>query len=90
MAMITGTQLMMAGTAITTIFFWVNPCYYAWGKIKFWTQAYSIYTALSIGLAWFFIPEWGFFGWSWIYSLGQTIFTVIMVSCLEFSVRRSS
>lgn len=81
--MIKGTQIMILATAIRTWFYWLNPCYYALGKIKLWTKGYSIYTACTLGLSWLVIPQAGFYGWSYIFSFSTIGFIVCMLWFLK-------
>jgi O-antigen/teichoic acid export membrane protein len=79
-AMVLGAQVMMAGAAVSAVFFWVHSSFYALGKIGPWTKAYSLYTALVIGLAWFCIARWGFTGLAGLVALGKVLFTLLMVA----------
>jgi O-antigen/teichoic acid export membrane protein len=80
--MVLGAQVMMAGAAISALFFWLSSAYYAFGKIRAWTKAYVIYTALVIGLASLCIQSHGFFGLAGLVAVGKVLFTVSMVVIL--------
>ena len=81
--MILGVQMMMVGTALSIVFFWLKSSYYAFGRIVLWTNAYGLYTVLFIGLAWFCIQRWGFAGIAGLIVVGKTIFTLSMVLLLK-------
>jgi O-antigen/teichoic acid export membrane protein len=80
--MIRGTQIMILATAIRTCFYWLNPCYYALGKIKLWTKGYSVYAAFTLCGAWLLIPQAGFYGWSYIFSFSTIGFIFLMLFLL--------
>jgi O-antigen/teichoic acid export membrane protein len=79
-AMVLGAQVMMAGTAVSAVFFWIHSSFYALGKIGPWTKAYSLYTAMVIGVAWFCIAQWGFTGLAVLVALGKVLFILSMVA----------
>jgi O-antigen/teichoic acid export membrane protein len=76
--MVTGTQIMMVGAAVSAVFFWLSSFYYASGRIALWTKAYGLYTVLIIGLGWIFIQQWGFVGFTMLITLGKILFTLLM------------
>ena len=80
--MVWGTQMLMASTAISTVFFWLHAIYYASGRVDLWTKAYGLYTAVVIGCAWMCIQWWGFSGLAGLVSVGKVSFTVLMLSSL--------
>lgn len=74
--MILGAQVMMAGVAISLVFFWLIHVYYSAGRIDLWTKVYAIYTGVVLGLAWWIVPRWGFLGLAVLTSLGKVMFTL--------------
>jgi O-antigen/teichoic acid export membrane protein len=80
--MVWGTQMLLASTAISTVFFWLHAIYYASGRVDLWTKAYGLYTAVVIGIAWMCIQWWGFSGLAALVTLGKMGFIVLMVSSL--------
>jgi O-antigen/teichoic acid export membrane protein len=74
-----GVQIMMVGTAVSTVFFLWTSFYYASGRIDLWTKAYGFYTVLVIGLGAFCIQRWGFFGLANVIGLGKILFTMLLV-----------
>jgi O-antigen/teichoic acid export membrane protein len=76
--MLLGIQVMIAGSALTALFFWLNIFYYASGKVGVWTKAYGIYTVSAIVLGWFFIQLWGFLGMAVLAALGKAFFTLTL------------
>lgn len=77
--MVSGVQILMIGSAISVVFFWLNPLYYASGKIGSWTVGYLIYTLLIVSLSWFIIQRWGFFGLAMLMTIGKVTFILSML-----------
>jgi O-antigen/teichoic acid export membrane protein len=77
--MVRGAQMMVAASAVSTMFFWLPSVYYASGKIDLWTKAYGLYSALIIGFAWVCIQRWGFFGLAGLVALGEVLFAISAV-----------
>jgi O-antigen/teichoic acid export membrane protein len=77
--MVRGAQMMVAASAVSTMFFWLPSVYYASGKIDLWTKAYGLYSTLVIGLAWVCIQHWGFSGLAGLVALGEVLFAVSAV-----------
>jgi O-antigen/teichoic acid export membrane protein len=77
--MVHGVQLMMAGAAVSALFFWLNPVYYASANLNIWTLGYALQTGLVIGLAWFIARAWGFPGMALLTALGKSVFTLAML-----------
>jgi len=75
-----GIQILMTGAAVGTVFFWLNSFYYAFGRIASWAMAYIANTLIVIGLAWFFIQQWGFLGLTLLMTLGKIGFTLSMAA----------
>ncbi len=73
-----GIQMMMAAGAISTALFWLNPFYYAAGRVGLWTKVYSIYTVFILGLGWVCIQRWGFVGIAGVLTIGKITFTISM------------
>jgi O-antigen/teichoic acid export membrane protein len=87
--MVWGTQMLMASTGISTVFFWLHAIYYASGRVDLWTKVYGLYTAVVIGIAWMCIQRWGFSGLAALVTVGKVSFTVLMVSSLVLIERAS-
>jgi O-antigen/teichoic acid export membrane protein len=77
--MVGGAQVMLLAAAVSTVFFWLRSFYYAIGKINLWTKAYSLYTALVVGLGWWCVQGWGFAGLANLMAAGTILFTVSMM-----------
>jgi hypothetical protein len=73
---------MMLGVAVSATFFWLNSFYYASKRINLWVSGYALYTILVIGLGWFVIKQWGFFGLSCLMTVGKVLFTFSMFALL--------
>ncbi|MGH2396781.1 MAG: lipopolysaccharide biosynthesis protein, partial [bacterium] len=69
-----GTQVLMAGAAVSTALFWLTSFYYASGRVSVWAKAYGLYTAVAIGVGWFFIEQWGFFGLAVLVTVAKLAF----------------
>jgi O-antigen/teichoic acid export membrane protein len=79
-----GVQVIMLGIAISATFFWLNSFYYASKRINLWVSGYALYTILVIGLGWFVIKQWGFFGLSCLMTVGKVLFTFSMFALLSW------
>jgi O-antigen/teichoic acid export membrane protein len=79
-----GVQVIMLGIAISATFFWLNSFYYASKRINLWVSGYALYTILVIGLGWFVIKQWGFFGLSCLMTVGKVLFTFSMFALLPW------
>jgi O-antigen/teichoic acid export membrane protein len=79
-----GVQVIMLGIAISATFFWLNSFYYASKRINLWVSGYALYTILVIGLSWFVIKQWGFFGLSCLMTVGKVLFTFSMFALLPW------
>jgi O-antigen/teichoic acid export membrane protein len=69
--MILGAQAMLLGTALSTVFFWLNAFSYASGRVALWAKVLGLYTAYSIGLGWWCIQWWGFSGLAILLAVGK-------------------
>lgn len=76
--MVGGVQIMMVGAAVSAIFFWLNSFYYASAKVSLWTLGYALQSLVVIGLAWFFVRQWGFPGMAALVAIGKIAFTLTM------------
>jgi O-antigen/teichoic acid export membrane protein len=79
-AMIPGMQLLIAGTAVASIFFWVQPYYYATGRVAAWAKSYGAYTLAAIALGAVGARIWGFLGIASVLGVGVAAFTVLMAA----------
>jgi O-antigen/teichoic acid export membrane protein len=77
--MVRGAQIMMAGAALSALFFWLNSIYYASANLNIWTLGYALQTVIVIGLAWFVAGYWGFAGMALLTAVGKAGFTVAML-----------
>jgi O-antigen/teichoic acid export membrane protein len=81
--MVLGAQVMMLGSVISSVFFWLNSFYYASGRIAYWTIGYAIYTILVLSLSWLAIERWGFLGLVCLVVLGKILFMLLMLVLLS-------
>lgn len=77
--MVRGAQIMMAGAALSALFFWLNSVYYASASLDIWTFGYAFQTVIVIGLAWFVANYWGFAGMALLTTVGKAGFTLAML-----------
>jgi O-antigen/teichoic acid export membrane protein len=78
--MIAGTQLLLAGMVASAIVFWLNPAYFALGRIDIWTKVFALQVLLVFGFGVLLIPGTGFFGMAGIITVGKLFFVVTMLS----------
>ena len=78
-----GAQVIMLGVAISAAFFWLNSFYYASGRVNLWVSGYALYTTLVIGLGWFVIKQWGFFGLACLVAVGKVLFMLSMLALIS-------
>lgn len=81
--MIPGAQVLLLSAALSAVFFWLNSFYYACGGISLWVKGYAIYTLLVIGLSWVTIRDGGFLGLAWLVTMGEILFTLLMLALLK-------
>ena len=74
-----GAQIMMAGAALSALFFWLNSAYYASANLNIWTLGYAVQTVVVLGLAWFVAGYWGFTGMALLTAVGKAGFTLAML-----------
>lgn len=78
--MVRGAQLMLAAAAVSATFFWLNPYYYASGRIRAFTLGYGVFTVLALLAGWFSIQRWGFLGMAAAAALGKALFTCVLAN----------
>jgi O-antigen/teichoic acid export membrane protein len=44
-----GTQMLLGGASFSAVFFWLNPFYYASGKVHLWTMGFALYSVIVRG-----------------------------------------
>ncbi len=81
-AMVQGTQVLMASVAVSAPLFWLTSFYFASARLGLWAKAYGLYTLVAIGLGWFFIEQWGFFGLTVIMTIAKLVFLGSMTGLL--------
>ena len=77
--MVRGAQIMMAGAAVSALFFWLNSIYYASANLNIWTLGCAVQTIIVIGLAWFVASYWGFAGIALLTAVAKAGFTLAML-----------
>ena len=81
-AMVTGVQFLLVGAAVSGLFFYLNPFYYASGRFDLWGKAYGLYAAVVIGLTPIAIDRVGFSGVAALVGLGFVAFNLFMAGVL--------
>lgn len=85
---ITGTQVMLAGSLLGTAFFWIVSLYFALGRIDTWTKVQSLFGAATLGFGWIAIRLWGFDGMAWITAAAESARTIVLLALARVAVRR--
>jgi len=83
--MVGGAQILLFGPAATVIVFWIQPFYYANGRIGQWTRYQVVDTLLVLTLMPFVVPASGWIGLCWLVTVNRTLFRAVMA----WSIRRS-
>jgi O-antigen/teichoic acid export membrane protein len=80
--MIPGMRFLVAGTAVASMFFWLQPYYYAAGHMAAWAKGYGAYTVAVILLGTAAGNAWGFGGLAAVVGIGLAAFTVLMATVM--------
>jgi len=81
-AMVPGAQFLIVGAAVSGLFFYLGPFYYAAGRFDAWAKAYGLYTVLVIGLTPIVIDRGGYPGVAALVGLGLAAFNICMAGLL--------
>ncbi|HEX67440.1 MAG TPA: hypothetical protein ENG13_00015 [bacterium] len=76
---LSGIRWFLLGSVASLFFFWLNPLYYATGKINLWAKGYTINVFLVVILIYSIITDYGFIGVAILVSLTQVMFIIGMV-----------
>jgi O-antigen/teichoic acid export membrane protein len=68
--MIAGAEVLLAGVAVSTAFFFVFPYLYATGQVRTWVFAYGTYAAFALGTGALLAPSGGFLAFAVPVGLG--------------------
>ncbi|GBD00048.1 hypothetical protein HRbin17_02582 [bacterium HR17] len=74
------TQIMMVGQVVSALFFWLNPFYFASGRIGTWVKGYSLYTAAIILAGTFAASHWGVVGLALLVASAEVTFSAGMLA----------
>jgi O-antigen/teichoic acid export membrane protein len=66
-----GLQMMLFGVAISSLFFWRNPYYFAAGKIRLLAQTFGVYALAVAMFGWVVADWWGFVGIAGLLTTGN-------------------
>jgi O-antigen/teichoic acid export membrane protein len=78
--MVPGGQMIMVAAAVSGMFFWLSPLYYAAKKLDAWTKGYFLYALAIAGLGWFVARAWGFVGMAALVAVSKVAFTLLMLN----------
>ena len=80
---ILGAQMMIASVSVSSLFFWLNPLFYAYKRVNVWVKGYLLYALAVIALGWFMSQKWGFVGISAFVAIGNVLFTLSMLALVK-------
>jgi O-antigen/teichoic acid export membrane protein len=60
--MVRGAQVLFVATAIRAACFWLEPSYYAAGRVGLWTRLHVAQVAALLAVSWFAVSRFGFLG----------------------------
>ncbi len=69
--LVAGTQVMLAGAAVSAVLFWLQPLYYASGRVGAWAGASGVHAGLVLLLSWMVAPSAGFGGIAKVLGVGK-------------------
>lgn len=76
--MVGGAQVLLLGAVISAAIFWVQPYYYAYGRIRLWTLARILDTAVVVALMLAVVPLLGWLGLCWLLAVNRGVFHILM------------
>lgn len=76
----TGTMLMMVGSLVSLVFFYVNPIFYSLGLVKEWVAYYAPFAVLLLVGVWLATERWGFIGAAGAIAIGMVLFNFTMAA----------
>lgn len=77
-AMLYGLQIILLFTVVKSVFFWVTPYYYSTGQIRSLTQWFLVAVMLLVSTGFWVASAWGFVGMSFVYTITQTLYFLIL------------
>jgi O-antigen/teichoic acid export membrane protein len=60
--MVRGAQLLLVATAVRAACFWLEPAYYAAGRVGLWTRLHVAQVAALLAVSWLAVSRFGFIG----------------------------
>lgn len=72
-------QIMMVGQAVSTSVFWLNPFFFASGKIGTWVKGSILYTAVIVLASAFAARRWGVVGLALLVTIVEVVFSLGML-----------
>lgn len=74
--MLSGTEVLLVGTATSAAFFFLTPYLYSSGEVKKWVVAYGLYALGALGAGWFLAEVGGFFALAAIVGGGLAVLNI--------------
>jgi hypothetical protein len=68
------------GAAVAGIFCWLQPYYYATGRVATWAKGYGAYTVAVLALGAVCAKMWGFLGIAGVSAVGVAVLTLLMAA----------
>src|SRR5215207_6416344 len=88
-SMIAGTEVLLAGVAVSAAFFFVIPYLYATGQVRTWVLSYGAYAAVALGGGTLLAPSGGFFGFAAPVGLGLAVLNLALGAAVLRQARRA-
>jgi O-antigen/teichoic acid export membrane protein len=86
--MVSGAQMLIAAGAVSACYFWLNPCFYASGRIAFWAKAYTVQVVAVMVAAWVLAGVSGFPGVAAAVAAGRVAFVLLLAEIARRALAR--
>lgn len=88
--MVSGAQMLIAAGAVSACYFWLNPYFYASGRIAFWAKSYTVQVAAVLLAAWILAGVSGFPGVAAAVAAGRVAFVLLLAEIARRTLARDS
>ena len=85
--MILGTEVLLIGTAVSALFFFVTPYFFSTGRIRTWVAGYGTYAMLSLLVGTLLSEAGGFFAFAAVVGLGLALLNIVLGASILRRVR---
>ena len=89
-AMLLGASILLLSNIVSGALFWLNPFFYASGRIDVWAKAQLVYAVCIVGFGMYASSEWGFLGMAIVASSARIGLTLGMAAVATTMLRRGS